>query len=150
MPIIASPASVLTSVKRYQTFTETITFSADAGEVISSANCVKGFVDSEVLVTNGVSTVVISGKHTTAFGQDEVKYVEKGSSDKLQTPSVVYKFSDVPANKDLFEVNQDPSEGITRTYTVNVTHSAGSNTFVFSQFVDNDVSAGYNFLQDYY
>lgn len=150
MSIIASPATTLNSVVRYETFSQTITFSADALEVIISANCVKNFTDSEVIVANGVFSVTISGKHTTAFGQDEIKYVDKGSSDLLQTPTVKTKFDEVPPDKDLFEVNQDPSEGITRTYTVVVTHSAGSNTFTFSQFVDNDVTVGYNFLQDYY
>lgn len=150
MGIIASPADTLNSVVRFQTFSQTITFSADALEVITSAKCVKNFVDADVLVANGISTVTISGKHTTAFENDEVKYVEKGSSDKLQAPTIVDNFSDVPSNKDIFEVNQDPSEGVTRTYTVVVTHSMGSNTFTFSQFVDNDVTAGYNFLRSYY
>lgn len=150
MSIIASPANTLNSVVRFATFSQTISFTGDASEVITSANCVKNFVDANVVIANGTSTVTISGKHTTAFQNDEVRYVEKGSSDILQTPTIVYNFSDVPPDKDLFQVNQDPSEGVTRTYTVVVTHSAGSNTFTFSQFVDNDVTAGYNFLQEYY
>lgn len=150
MSIIAYPSVDLTPVVRNENFSQTITFTADALEVISSANCVKNFVDSSITVANGVSTVVISGEHTTAFLADEVKFVEKGSSDLLQEPSVLNNFADVPADKDLFEVNQDPSEGKTRTYTVTVTHSAGSNTFVFSQFVDNDVTVGYNFLRNYF
>jgi hypothetical protein len=150
LTITASPASVLSSVIRDQTFSRTITFSATAGETIFSANCVKNFVDSNVTIANGVSSVVISGKHITAFDADEIKYVDKGSSDRLQTPVVSNKFADVPANKDLFEVNQDPSASKTRTYTVTVVHSAGVNTFNFSQLITNGVTVGYNFLKDYY
>lgn len=163
MTITSSPESVLPAVVRFETFNTTITFSASSEGIdpetgdpiviegtVFSANCVKNFVDEEILVANGVSSVTISGKHTTAFALDEVKYVEKGSSDKLQIPSIVYNFIDVPPDKDLFEVNQDPADGVTRTYTVDVSTSVGAQTFVFSQFVDNDVTVGYNFLQDYY
>ena len=150
MSIIASPSSVLNPVVRNETFSQTITFTADALEVITSANCVKNFVDSSVVVANGVFTVVINGKHDTAFNSDEIKYVEKGSSDILQEPTILNNVSLVPPDKDLYEFNQDPSEGKIRTYTVTVTHSAGSNVFTFSQFVDNDVTLGYNFLQDYF
>lgn len=150
MSIIANPLSELTSVIRSGTFSQTISFTGDASETISSANGVKNFTDANVFVSNSTSSVTISGNHTTAFTQDEIKYVDKGSSDLLQTPTVITRFDQVPLNKDLFQVNQDPSSGITRTYTVVVTHSLGVNTFTFSQVVNNDVTTGYNFLQEYY
>lgn len=150
MTINSSPVSSLSSVVRYETFSETISFSGDALEIFLSANGVKNFVDGNVYVTNGVSSVTISGKHVTGFAQDEVKYVEKGSSDRLQTPTVVYNIADTPPNKDVYEVNQDPTEGITRTYTVTVVYDTGSQEFTFSQYVRNDVTVGYNFLKDYY
>ena len=149
MTVTASPL-ILTTVERYQTFTSTVSLTADAGEIITSVSCVKNFTDPEINVTNGTSSIVISGKHTTAFDGDEVIYVEKGSSDKIQTPSVVTNFSTVPENKDLIEVNQDPSESKTRTYTATVNHSAGSNTFIITQTVDNDITSAKNFLEDYY
>lgn len=154
MTITSTPSTSLPSVVRYENFNVVVTFAGTDMQgnpaIISSANCVKNFVDSEVLVANGISSVTISGRHTTAFANDEVKYVEKGSSDILQTPVIVDNFFEVPPDKDLFEVNQDPSPGVTRTYTFYVTSNIGSEEITLSQFVDNDVTAGYNFLTGYY
>ena len=151
MTISADPANTLPSVVRYENFNTVITFSSsDANDVISSCRGVKNFTDSNVIVANGATTVTISGQHRTGFGADSVKYVEKGSSDLLQTPTIIYDIGSTPPNKDVFEVNQDTTPGITRTYTVTVTHTLGSSVFNFSQFVRNDVTVAYNFLQDYY
>lgn len=151
MTISASPASVLPSVIRYENFSTTITFSSsDANDVITSCKCVKNFSDNNVIVANGTTSVTISGQHRTGFPSDVVKYVEKGSSDKLQTPTIIYDIGSTPKNKDVYEVNQDPTPGITRTYTVTVNHTLGSDQFNFSQYVRNDVTVAYHFLQDYY
>jgi hypothetical protein len=149
--ISSDPASTLPSVIRYETFNTTITFSSsDANDVITSCKCVKNFSDNNVIVSNGATSVTISGQHRTGFPSDVVKYVEKNSSDQLQTPTIIYDIGSTPANKAVYEVNQDPTPGITRTYTVTVTHTLGSDTFNYSQYVRNDVTVAYNFLQDYY
>jgi len=161
--INSTPVSTLPAVSRFANFSTTITFTASSEGVdpvtfepitiagsVFSANCVKNFVDNEILIANGSSSVTISGRHTTAFASDEVKYVERGSSDILQTPVIVYNFVDVPPDKDIYEANQDPSNGVTRTYTVEVNSSEGPATFTFTQMVLNDVTVAYNFLRDYY
>lgn len=148
MTITVSPL-ILPTVERYQTFSTTISLAVDVG-IITSVVFDKNFVDSEIAISNSTSSLTISGKHTTAFNGDEVIYVEKGSSDKLQTPSVVTNFSSVPLNKDVIEVNQDPSESKTRTYTAIINHTGGSNTFTLTQTIDNDVTSAKNFLEDYY
>ena len=48
MSIIANPLSALTSVIRSGTFSQTISFTGDASETISSANGVKNFTDANV------------------------------------------------------------------------------------------------------
>ena len=103
-----------------------------------------------MFVANGTTSVTIYGEHHTGFPGDTVKYVEKGSSDLLQTPTIIYNIGDTPPNKDVYEVNQDPTPGITRTYTVTVNYTTGSTKFDFSQYVRNDVTVAYHFLQDYY
>lgn len=147
MTVTASPLT-LTTVERYQTFSDTITLSS-TGEIITSVNFVKNFTDPEILLTNSTSTLTVSGKHTTAFNSDEVIFVEKGSSDKIETPSVANSFSTVPPKKDLIEINQDPSESKTRTYTATVIHSNGTSIFTFTQTVDNDVTSAMNFIEEY-
>jgi len=149
LTVTASPL-VLVTVDRYETFSDTITISASAGEIITSVTFSKNFTDSEVLLTNSTSVLTVTGRHTTAFAGDEIIYVEKGSSDKLQTPSTQNNFSSVPPNKDLVEENQDDSDNKVRTYTAIVYHSAGSNTFTFTQTVNNDVTSAMNFLKSYY
>lgn len=149
MTVTASPL-ILVTVDRYQPFSATISLIASAGEIITSVNFFKNFSDPEVILSNSTSTLTVSGRHTTAFDVDEIIYVEKGSSDKLQTPNTQNSFSDVPPNKDLIEVNQDSSDNNTRTYTAIVSHSGGSNTFIFTQTVRNDVTSAMNFLKDYY
>lgn len=163
MTITASPESVLPSVSRFNTFSTTITFTDTVTTVdpvtnvsttvtgtILSANCVKNFIDSDVVVANGTSSVTISGIHKTAFSADEVRYVEKGSSDLLQTPTILYNISDVPPNKDLYYLSQDPADFVIRTYTVNVISTLGSANLEFTQTVINDVTIAYNFLRNYF
>ena len=148
MTVTVSPLT-LPTVERFQTFSTTISVSVDVG-TITSVEFDKDFIDPEITVSNSTSTLTVSGKHTTAFDGDEIIYVEKGSSDKLQTPSVVTSLANVPANKDLISVSQDPSEIKTRTYTANVNHTGGSETFTITQIVDNDVTSAKIFLEDYY
>lgn len=163
MTITSSPESVLPTVSRFETFSTTVTISASSesfdpvsntivispGEVYS-VNCVPNFLDVEIVIANGTSSFTVGGMHTTAFSADEVKYVEKGSSDILETPTVINNFADVPLNKDIFEANQDPSEKTIRTYTVYVNSSVGSANLTYTQTVENDVTAGYNFLRNYF
>lgn len=151
MTITSNPANTLPSVIRYEDFSVTISYSSsDANVTITSAKCVKNFVDANVYVANGTNSVTISHQHWTGFQQDEVKYVEKGSSDLLQVPTILNNIGDTPPNKDVYEVNQDPTEGIYRTYTVTVNYTGGSQQFDYSQYVRNDVTVGYNFLRNYY
>lgn len=149
MTVTASPL-VLVTVERFESFSATITLTASAGEIITSVNFFKNFSDSEIVLSNSISTLSVTGKHTTAFGPDEVIYVEKESSDKLQIPTTQNSYSSVPPDKDLIEVNQDDSTDNIRTYTAIVTHSGGSNTFIFTQTVKNDVTSAMNFLKGYY
>jgi hypothetical protein len=149
LTVTASPL-VLVTVERYEPFSATITLSASAGEIITSVNFFKNFSDPDIILSNSIPILSVTGKHTTAFEEDEIIYVEKRSSDRLQTPNVQNSFTTVPPNKDLIEVNQDPSEGVIRTYTAIVNHSGGSNTFIFTQTVDNDIDTAMNFLKDYY
>ena len=149
MTVTASPL-VLVTVERYQPFSATITLTASAGEIITSVNFFKNFSDPDIILSNSIPILSVTGKHTTAFGSDEVIYVERGSSDRLQTPTTQNNYSSVPPDKDLIEVNQDDSTNKIRTYTAIVTHSGGSNTFIFTQTVKNDVTSAMNFLKDYY
>jgi hypothetical protein len=160
LTIIASPiANTLNGVDRFSNFSETITFTANASENIFSSNCTKNFVDSNVIVTNGVSSITISGYHNTAFSIGEVfyeiKYVEKGSSDLLETPTVLTNnvrppFSDIPDNKDVISVGQDQTEPKIRTYYANVTSNVGVTSFTFFQRINNDTTSANNFFGGYH
>jgi hypothetical protein len=51
-------------------------------------------------------TIRIQGTYLDPF-DDIFRYVEKGSSDKLETPTTVVGVSNLPPNKDYFDLNQD-------------------------------------------
>jgi hypothetical protein len=71
-----------------------------------------------VLITkqNG-ETIRIQGTYFDPF-DDIFRYVEKGSSDKIENPITVVGVSNLPPNKDYFDLNQDVRQVDTIFYDV--------------------------------
>jgi hypothetical protein len=106
--------------------------------------------DTNVTITTTNSSFTFSGKYVAGF-IDTIKYVEKGSSDLAQTPTVLNSLYNVPANKDLFYILGDSRQSITINYTVNAVFSNSSyNTFNITRTVNNDGISVYNFLTNYF
>jgi hypothetical protein len=106
--------------------------------------------DTNVIITTTNSSFTFSGKYVAGF-IDTIKYVEKGSSDLAQTPTVFNGLYNVPANKDLFYVLGDTNQSIIINYTVNAVFSNSSyTTFNITRTVNNDGVSVYNFLTDYF
>jgi hypothetical protein len=99
-------------------FSYTITATSDLG-TITSIEIETDLPDDNVTIADGT----ISGAYSAGiFNQTEVHYVDKGESDKTQTPVVVLgSLDDVPSFKEVFTVKPDPRESIDVTYTVTVT-----------------------------
>lgn len=122
----------------------------NAAASYASITVTPNVTDTNVVITTTNSSFTFSGKYVAGFA-DTIKYVEKGSSDLAQTPTVFNGLFNVPPNKDLYYVLGDASQSITINYTVNAIFSNSSyNTFTISRTVNNDGIAVYNFLTDYF
>jgi len=142
----ASP-SVLTPVLIGQNFSQTVSIVPDQFESISSVSGSLSGSPAEpgITVTNGTSSVTISGKHEFTF-TDTFRYTEPGQSDLTTTPTTVISRGNVPPSKNLFELNQDQRQSQTRTYTLIVN---GSSTLTVTQEVLNPLEAMRQFMANY-
>lgn len=93
---------------------------------------------------------VISGIYPISlFDQYQVHYVNKGSSDKLQTPEVK-TIQEVPDGKDVFKVVSDPRASIQIPYTVTTKTNLGKvATKDFSQTTTQTFNMVKLWIQDY-
>ena len=112
---------------------ETLTFSATAGDVITSSAI--SFQDPADLgipddstsqddITfsgEGTSVITVGGNWNDPFS-DQFTYVEQGQSDKTQTPSVVQSIHLMPSGKVLYDLNQDNTEYVTKGLFVTVVY----------------------------
>ena len=105
--------------------------------------------EPNIVITPGVTSVNINGRYLDPFS-DVLSYVEKGSSDLLETPKVAIGISNLPPNKDFFKLVQDESTERTRSYTVKVTSTLNEETFVVTQKIVNQLDAIKNFIEEYY
>ena len=136
-------------------YTINVTFTADdssSSESLSSVDIVADINEDSITLSNGTSSCSIKGNYTLdLFDSITIKYVDKGSSDKIQTPIVVNKTNLVPANKDVFEVSSDLNIKKTITYTVTATTNQGSSatsTYTYDVIQTYDAIKGW--IQDYF
>lgn len=84
------------------------------------------------------------------FNLYSIKYVNRGSSDKLMIP-ITSDISDVPDNKDVFRINVDPRTFIKFDFTVSVTTEIDNNDPADPLYVEGDPAniVEETFTQDY-
>jgi hypothetical protein len=124
-----------------------ITASADDGEII---NLVNGTGESGLVITPGNTSVTIVGKFTDPF-VDTFKYVSKGSSDKIEEPSIVVGVANMPRDKELYDLSQDTKLFELKTYTVTVTYDdTETEQFIVTQKIINDLEGIRSFMDTYY
>jgi hypothetical protein len=150
--LITLSPTTLSDVTRNTTFNNVITITPEEGETINAISVTPSAIDTHVTITTSVlnSRVTISGMYVSGF-HDNAKYVSKGSSDLLETPTIVNSLDALPPNKDLFEFNQDGTPSISIDYVINVKYdSEVIDTKTISQTVRNSTSLGYNILRSYF
>lgn len=146
-PLILSP------VVRSNFFTQTLTVS---GANVTSVVCTAvGQKDSGITIASDTSQVTISGRYLDVGFDDVSKYVEKGSSNLLETPKVVIGVNNVPKNKELYEFNQDLKDNILKEYEISIEEeillgSPVTTTVTVTQYIQNDWSFGKTFLDGYF
>jgi hypothetical protein len=132
-----------------------VTFTPDAGsesETLISVTIIADINEDSISLNNGISSCSIQGNYTLdLFDKINIKYVDKGFSDKNQTPIIVDKISLVPENKEVFEVSSDPRQSILVTYTVTATTSAGvSESSTYTYTIGQTYDSIKNWIQDYF
>jgi len=150
--LITLSPTTLPDVMRNTSFSTVITITPEAGETINTISVTPSAVDNHITITTSTvdSTVTLSGMYFSGFN-DNAKYVSKGSSDRLETPTIVNSLDALPPNKDLFEFNQDGAASITIDYLISVKYdSLVTDTATISHTVKNSPTLGYNILNSYF
>lgn len=154
--ITISPAGLdpLTQIadttRAIRTINATITgVSDDVSETIESVTATLGESEPGVVITNGVSSVSIVGKYVDPF-EDIFTYVEKGSSDLIETPKEVISVRNMPPNKDFYNLDQDTRAESIRNYTIRVKTNMSSYNFGVTHTIYNEWEGLRTFVADYY
>jgi hypothetical protein len=77
--------------------------------------------------------------------------VSKGSSDKIEEPSIVVGVANMPRDKELYDLSQDTKLFELKTYTVTVTYDdTETEQFIVTQKIINDLEGIRSFMDTYY
>ena len=127
----------------------TITATADAGEIIESVSASLNVSEPNIVITDGEESVTIIGTYLDPF-LDTFRYVSKGSSNLLESPSTAIGVANMPPNKDLYELDQDRRQDTTKYFTITVVSDLGTETFNVTQKILNDLEGIRSFMETYY
>ena len=128
----------------------TITAIGDAGEIFESVTASLQENEPGVSIVSRIDSVTIQGKYINDPFSDTFKYVSKGSSDKIESPTTVVGVANMPSKKELYELNQDTRENSIRTYNVTVVSDLGTDVFVVTHKIYNEWEGIRSFIDTYY
>ena len=122
-------ATFLTDITRPNfTMNQTVSASATApaGQVANVTNVTASVVGTQpnLVITPASTSVSITGDIEDPF-LDQFTYVEQGESDKTQTPVTVERIPNMPADKLMYNLNQDGTAFTTETFNVTVQWESG-------------------------
>ena len=110
---------------------------------------------STLTITPGTSSVSISGTFDDPFS-DSFTYVEKGSTNLVETPTTIIGVSNMPANKEYYLLDQDTRNYVIVTFTIVVTidstigNTTSTETFTATLQVNNEWEGIRSFVDTYY
>lgn len=141
----------ISPVTRGVEFTRNVLVTTTGDEIVTSI-----LVEFEDEPDIGVSIdgSTISGNYISTFF-DEVSYVSKGSSDRIEDPTEIIGFGNLPPNKDAFSFRQDLRQFVNKLYKVTVTYTSilsgpGTVVQIVPHQVNNNWSFGGIFIKNYY
>mgnify|MGYP003311736281 CR=1 FL=1 len=112
-------------------------------------------ITSTLTITPGQNQVSISGTFDDPFS-DSFTYVEKGSTNLVETPTTIIGVSNMPANKEYYLLDQDTRNYVIVTFTilVEVTTTIGNTTSTVTKTatlqVNNEWEGIRSFVDTYY
>ena len=118
-------ATGLTDITRPNfTMNQTVTASGDVDDDITNVTATVQGTHPNLVITPGSTSVSITGTLEDPF-IDEFTYIDEGQSDKTQTPVTVQRVVNMPADKLMYNLNQDNTEYTSRFFTVTVNWEEG-------------------------
>jgi hypothetical protein len=126
-----------------------ITASGDMGEIIQSVTATIDISEPGVSITSATNSVSIIGTYKDPF-EDYLTYIERGSSNLIESPKVAKGISNLPPNKDFYELSQDQRRLFTRTYTVLVQTNLSTSQFTVTHDILNNLDGITTFVGSYY
>ena len=112
-------------------------------------------ITSTLTITPGQNQVSISGTFDDPFS-DSFTYVEKGSTNLVETPTTIIGVSNMPANKEYYLLDQDTRNYVIVTFTIVVTidstigNTTSTETFTATLQVNNEWEGIRSFVDTYY
>ena len=112
-------------------------------------------ITSTLTITPGQNQVSISGTFDDPFS-DSFTYVEKGSTNNVETPTTIIGVSNMPANKEYYLLDQDTRNYVILTFTIVVTifatigNTTSTETFTATLQVNNEWEGIRSFVDTYY
>tara|TARA_B100000927_G_scaffold94469_1_gene76275 strand:- start:440 stop:904 length:465 start_codon:yes stop_codon:yes gene_type:complete len=153
MAITITPdeATGLTDITRPNfTMNQTVTASSDDGsDTITNVTASVAGSQPNLVITPSSSSVSITGTLTDPF-VDEFTYIDEGQSDRTQTPVTVQKIVNMPADKLMYNLNQDTTVYATETFTITVTADTGTTVFTLELKIYNEWEGIRSFISNYY
>jgi len=112
-----------------------------------------GVIEPDLTIIPGSSSVSIIGTYADPF-LDIFTFVSKRSSNKIETPTTVISIENMPANKELYNLNQDERSKVTKTFTVTVFFTSFGSpltaNFSITQELLNEIEPMRLFMDNYY
>lgn len=142
-----SPSDSLDAADRNTSFSRSIVVSSE--DPIVSITATNDFGTTGLTINVIGSTISISGTFVDVF-RDEFNYVDRGSSNLLQTPQTSIGVFRLPPNKDFFNLDQDPIDDINITWTITVVTTTSTEIFTLTQLLRNNWQFLANFIEQYY
>ena len=114
--------------------------------------------EPDLVITDGTTSVNIGGTLQDPF-VDEFTYIDEGESDKTQTPVTVQRVVNMPADKLMYNLNQDTTEYTSRFFTITVNWEEGPvgnlvaqtpATFTLELKIYNEWEGIRSFVSNYY
>ena len=144
-----SPTEISSTTRTLKAVNATITATGDAGEIIQSTLVELEEDEPGVTIVNGITSSSINGTYIDPF-EDSFTYVERGSSNLIETPKTVIGTENMPPDKDFFILSQDTREESIRHYNVTVVSDVGSNSFEVTHSIYNEWEGIRSFVDNYY
>jgi len=149
--ITPDEATGLTDITRPNfAINQTVTASTDdpLNETITNVTASVAGSQPDLVITSGTTSVNIGGTLTDPFN-DQFTYVEKGTT-YPKTPVTVTKVSNMPADKLMYNLEQDNTTPYTETFTITVTADTGTTTFTLELKINNAYEGIRSFISNYY